>query len=82
MRDVVTHYFVCSILWQIARETLSIQEMSSLVEKSRCILQPNFNILLLPAFVHTLHHCNISDIGAVIPGVGPLCPNVAQVRAT
>ena len=81
-RDEITHYFACPCLWQIARETLMLQEDSILVGARLCLTEPSFDKLSLFAFCHTLYHACVHDPGCIVHDGRIQAPNIVQNRAT
>ena len=41
------HYICCPILWQLAREALEIREVSVLIERRLCFIDPYLDTLKL-----------------------------------
>ena len=80
-RDELNHYLICPVLWQIARESLSLSEDSVLVEERLCCIHPSLSKLQLLAFAHTLYHANVNDTCVVFRNGCLACPRVVQSRA-
>ena len=60
-RDELCHYLMCPALWQLARDTLRIQETSVFILHRLCINEPTPLKLTTLAFCHALHHACVSD---------------------
>ena len=81
-RDELNQYLIiCPVLWQIARESLSLSEDSVLVEERLCCIRPTRCKLQLLAFAHTLYHANVNDTCVVFRNGCLACPRVVQSRA-
>ena len=60
-RDEVCHYLACPILWQLAFETLRIQEDSIFFLNRICVVSPTPDKLKALAFCHSLYHSVVND---------------------
>ena len=60
-RDEVCHYLACPILWQLAFETLRIQEDSIFFLNRICVVSPTPDKLKALTFCHSLYHSVVND---------------------
>ena len=60
--DTICHHLVCPSLWQLARETLRIQETSIMFLPRLCIIQPSLLKFKTLAFCHALYHQCVNDL--------------------
>jgi len=54
--DEYKHYLICPILWQLAREALSLMETSFEIGHRLCLSEVNINKLRLLGYCHSLYH--------------------------
>ena len=80
--DVLTHYLECPVLWQFAREALSLQEDSIFLQSRLCIVEPRICKLRLLAFAHCLYHALKNDPRGVKANGFPVSPNSMQILAS
>jgi hypothetical protein len=81
-RDELCHYLICPALWQIARDTLGIQEASVLILHRLCISEPSPVKLKILAFCHALYHACINDAHCIAADGVPRCSSIVQHRAS
>ena len=81
-RDEVRHYFICPVVWQIARETLNLQEDSISIGERLCLINPSVSKLKLLAFCHTLYHSCKNDRECVQSNGEIQSPLIVQNRAS
>ena len=79
--DEICHYLVCPVLWQLARESLSLSESSVFVSERLCFCNPSIEKLNLLAFVHSLYHAVCNDAGCFGAEADLLSPAIVQDRA-
>jgi len=60
-RDEMCHYLACPILWQLAFETLGIEEESIFFLNRICVISPTPDKLKALAFCHSLYHSIAND---------------------
>ena len=80
--DVLTYYLECPVLWQFAREALSLQEDSIFLQSRLCIVEPRICKLRLLAFAHCLYHALKNDPRGVKANGFPVSPNSMQILAS
>ena len=59
--DEIRHYIQCPILWQLAREALSISEQQFSIEHRLCLIDCSLDKLRLLAYSHLLYHALKND---------------------
>ena len=81
-RDELTHYLICPILWQFARDTLRIQEDSIGFLSRIGVIHPTHDKFRLLAFCHALYHCCVNDSACIQENGEPRsCQIVQQVAS-
>ena len=80
--DELRHYLICPVIWQIARETLNLQEDSISIGERLCLINPSVSKLKLLAFCHSLYHACKNDRECVQSNGQIQSPLIVQNRAT
>ena len=60
-KDMLSHYLVCPVLWQLARKSLHLLEPSLFVEHKLCLCEPTVDKFRMLAFCHSLYHSCVND---------------------
>jgi len=60
-RDEIRHYMQCPVLWQLAREALSISEQQFTLGHRLCFIDCSVDKLRLLAYTHLLYHTIKND---------------------
>ena len=81
-KDEFSHYLVCPILWQFAREFIIAEEPSLSIESRLCLVEPNIDKLRALAFVYSLYHACKNDPGCSSDDGSLLRPDIVQIRAS
>jgi len=80
-KDMLSHYLVCPVLWQLARESLHLPEPSLFVEHRLCLCEPTVDKLRMLAFCHCLYHACVNDTECMKSDGLPCTGQVVQLRA-
>ena len=64
-RDQFRHYLICPILWQLAREALSLSEEYFSIGHRMCLVDCSKDKLRLLAYSHILYHALKNDTDCV-----------------
>ena len=64
-QDEIRQYMQCPVLWQLAREALSISEQYFILGHRLCFIDCSVDKLRLLAYAHLLHHAIKNDSGCV-----------------
>ena len=63
--DEIRHYMQCPVLWQLAREALSISEQHFSLGHRLCFIDCSVDKLRLLAYAHLLYHAIKNDCDCV-----------------
>ena len=78
---MLSHYLVCPVLWQLARESLHLPEQTLFVEHRLCLCEATVDKFRMLAFCHSLYHSCVNDTECMNSDGLPLSGQVAQQRA-
>ena len=80
--DEIRHCVQCPILWQLAREALSISEQHFSIEHRLCFVECSLDKLRLLAYSHLLYHALNND-RECIQCIGQIkCPRFVQQKGS
>ena len=60
-QDEIRHYMQCPVLWQLAREVLSVSEVYFYIGHRLCFIDCSLDELRLLAYSHLLYHSVKND---------------------
>ena len=80
-RDELCHYLMCPALWQLARDTLGIQETSVFILHRLCICEPTALKFKTLAFCHALYHACVNDSHCIAADGMPRGAMIVQHKA-
>ena len=80
--DEIRHYIQCPILWQLAREALSISELHFSIEHRLCFVDCSLDKLRLLAYSHLLYHALKNDRECVQCNGQIKCPQFVQQKGS
>ena len=78
---MLSHYLVCPVLWQLARQLLNLPELSLSVEHRHGICEPTVDKIRMLAFCHSLYHACVNDTECMRSDSLQCTGQVAQLRA-
>ena len=81
-KDEFRHYMTCPILWQLAKEALSLRENFFDVGHRLCLTDCNHNRLKLLGYCHLLYHALRKDTGCFDTSGCRRPSNIVQQRAS
>ena len=80
--DEIRHYIQCPILWQLAREALSLSEQQFSIEHRLCFVDCSLDKLRLLAYSHLLYHSLKNDRECVQCNGQIKCPQFIQHKGS
>ena len=80
-KDEILHYLQCPILWQLAREALSLSEDHFSLGQCLCFVDRSVDKLKLLAYCHSLFHAVKNDKNCIDSSGPTKCTQFIQHRS-